>query len=127
MTANRPTAIPGDVTIIAATAPQDADTVAATVARTLADARTAALPLPGYVHQHAGPAPSAGLQFTAGTSPQAAWDALRAWARRHHSAVIAAESPTRPGTYTARVKWTSDDGIEFEAYASISAAPQENQ
>jgi hypothetical protein len=92
----------------------------------LADASAAGLPLPGYVHQHSGNSPSAGLQFTPGPG-QDPWDTLRAWARHHGAHVTATESATRPGTYTARARFHRDD-IEFEAYATVTTPltrPQE--
>jgi hypothetical protein len=116
--------VPDDVTIITTPAPKDAATVAATVARTLAAARDAGLPQPDYLHQHAGHYPSVGLQFTL-RADHDPWTALRTWAGTHDTEVTATESTTRPGTWTARAKWHTD-GIEFEAYATITTTPPES-
>ncbi len=121
MTSTPPPAIPGDVTVVPAPEPRDAVAVATAVCQALIDARAAGITQPDYVHLHAGPRPSAGLQFSP-PSPQDAWDALRGWARYRATAVTATESTARPGTYLARLTW-HHDGIEFEAYAHITTAP----
>jgi len=124
MTSTPPPGVPGDVTVIPAPAPRDAAAIAAAVCQALIDARAAGIPQPDYVHLHPGPSPSAGLQFNPPT-PQAAWDALRGWARYRSTTVTATESTARKGTYTARVTW-HHDGIAFEAYAHITAPAQDD-
>ena len=117
----QPPGIPGDVTVIPAPAPLDAAAVATAAAQALIDARAHGIPQPDYVYLSPGPGPSAGLQFS-GTRPDAAWDALRGWARYRSAAITATEDPGRPGTYHARVKW-DHDGIAFEASARITTPP----
>lgn len=119
MTPNPPPAIPADVTIIPAPQPRDAAAIAATTTQALIDARAAGIPQPDYVHLHAGPVPSAALQFSPPT-PQAAWNALRGWARYRNTTITATQTPA--GTYHARLTW-HHDGIAFEAYAHITTTP----
>jgi hypothetical protein len=124
VTSNPPPAIPADVTLIPAPQPRDAAAIAAAICQALIDARAAAIPQPDYVHFRAGTSPTASLMFTP-DSPQAAWDALRSWARYRGTTVTATETPDSPGIYLARATWHHDH-IAFEAYARISTPPDQN-
>jgi hypothetical protein len=121
VTSNPPPAVPADVTFIPAPEPRDAAAIATAICQALIDARAAAIPQPDYVHFHAGTSPTAGLLFTP-DSPQAAWDALRSWARYRNTTVTATQAPDRPRTYLARATW-HHDSIQFEAYAHITTPP----
>ncbi len=123
MTSTPPPAIPADVTVIPAPAPRDAAAVAAAVCQALIDARAAGIPQPDHVHLHPGTAPSATLHFNP-PAPQAAWDALRGWARYRQATITATEPPDRDGAYHAHLTW-HQDGIRFQASARIPATSQE--